>query len=79
MSYAVVRMAKMKSHDLKGIQFHNQRERESRTNPDIDKERSYENYDLVNDEHIDYNETSKRNYRIAKNWHKKNTEKMRCW
>lgn len=35
MSYAVVRMAKMKSHDLKGIQFHNQRERESRTNPDI--------------------------------------------
>jgi len=48
-------MAKMKSHDLKGIQFHNQRERESRTNPDIDKERSKENYDLVNEEHINYN------------------------
>ena len=59
MSYAVVRMQKMKSHDLKGIQFHNQRERESRTNSDIDKERSHENYDLVNDEPIDYNERVK--------------------
>ena len=36
MSYAVARMQKMKSPDLKGIQFHNQRERESRTNDDID-------------------------------------------
>ncbi|MED3529093.1 MobV family relaxase, partial [Bacillus thuringiensis] len=56
LSYAVVRMAKMKSHDLKGIQFHNQRERESRTNLDIDKEKSKDNYDLVNDTDIDYNE-----------------------
>lgn len=56
MSYAVVRMQKMKAHDLKGIQFHNQRERESRTNSDIDKERSHENYDLVHDEKIDYNQ-----------------------
>ena len=52
MSYAVVRMQKMKSHDLKGVQFHNQRERESKTNDDIDKERSHENYDLKNDENI---------------------------
>lgn len=58
-SYAVVRMAKMKSHDLKGIQFHNQRERESRTNKDIDKEKTKDNYDLVNDENIDYNERIK--------------------
>ena len=50
---------KMKSHDLKGIQFHNQRERESKTNSDIDKERSNENYDLVNDENINYNERVK--------------------
>ncbi|WP_201024470.1 plasmid recombination protein, partial [Sporosarcina koreensis] len=40
MSYAVCRMQKMKYHDLKGIQFHNQRERESKTNPDIDKDKS---------------------------------------
>lgn len=59
MSFAVCRMQKMKSHDLKGIQFHNQRERESKTNSDIDKERSHENYDFVNDENIDYNERVK--------------------
>ncbi|WP_053419237.1 MobV family relaxase [Viridibacillus arvi] len=59
MSYAVVRMAKMKSHDLKGIQFHNQRERESRSNPDIDKEKTKDNYDLINAENINYNERVK--------------------
>lgn len=59
MSFAVCRMEKMKAHDLKGIQFHNQRERESKTNPDIDKERSYLNYDLVNLEKIDYNKRVK--------------------
>lgn len=55
MSYAVVRMQKVKSAGLKGMQFHNQRERESKTNPDIDNEKSNENYDLINDENIDYN------------------------
>src|SRR5699024_10716879 len=59
MSFAVVRMQKMKSHDLKGIQFHNQRERESKTNDDIDRERTHENYDLQNDENINYNERVK--------------------
>lgn len=59
LSYAVVRMAKMKSHDLKGIQFHNQRERESRTNPDIDKEKTKENYDLIHAANINYNERVK--------------------
>lgn len=59
MSYAVVRMQKLKAHDLKGVQFHNQRERESKTNPDIDKERSHENYDLVNEKKIDYNKRVK--------------------
>src|SRR5699024_3261235 len=56
LSYAVVRMQKMKSHDLKGIQFHNQRDRESKTNDDIDEELSHENYDLANNENIDYKE-----------------------
>lgn len=59
LSFAVVRMQKMKSHDLKGIQFHNQRERESKTNDDIDQELSHENYDLANDEKINYNERVK--------------------
>src|SRR5699024_11384482 len=39
--------------------FHNQRERESRTNEDIDRERTHENYDLQNDENINYNERVK--------------------
>lgn len=59
MSFAVCRMEKMKSHDLKGMQFHNQRERESKTNPDIDSDRSDLNYDLVNPEKIDYNKRVK--------------------
>lgn len=59
MSYAVTHMMKMKSHDLKGMQFHNQRERESRTNPDIDETKTHENYDLVNERPIQYNERVK--------------------
>lgn len=59
MSFAICRMEKMKSHDLKGMQFHNQRERESKTNPDIDQERSHLNYDLVNPDKIDYNKRVK--------------------
>src|SRR5699024_8597936 len=59
MSYAVCRMQKVKSAGLKGMQFHNQRERKSRTNDDIDNERTRENYDLKNDKNIDYNERVK--------------------
>ena len=58
-SFAVVRMQKMKSPDLKGMQFHNQRERESRTNPDIDPDREHLNYDLLHQEKIDYNQQVK--------------------
>src|SRR5699024_2675258 len=54
-SYAVCRMQKVKSAGLKGMQFHNQRERKSRTNDDIDHERTRENYDLKNDKNIKYN------------------------
>ena len=45
MSYAVCRMQKVKSAGLKGMQFHNQRERKSRTNDDIDHERTRDNSD----------------------------------
>jgi hypothetical protein len=50
-------MQKMKSPAIKGIQFHNQRERESETNPDIEEAKSYLNYDLHNETPIDYLET----------------------
>jgi len=47
----------MKSHAIKGIQFHNQREKESETNPDINKADSHLNYDLINGhKQIDYTE-----------------------
>lgn len=59
MSFVVARMVKIKSHDVKGIQFHNQREKESRTNPDIDPANRHLNYDLVNAEKIDYNKRVK--------------------
>src|SRR5699024_2641601 len=59
MSYAVCRMQKVKSAGLQGMQFHNQRERERKTNEDIDRERTHENYEVQNDENIYYNERVK--------------------
>ncbi|MFC9601718.1 MobV family relaxase [Peribacillus butanolivorans] len=56
MSFAVIHMKKFKSADVKGMQIHNQREKESQTNMDIDKERSSLNYDLLNHAPIDYDE-----------------------
>ncbi|WP_347269379.1 MobV family relaxase [Bacillus sp. TL12] len=59
MSFAICRMQKFKMRDVKGIQIHNQREKESHTNPDIEKEQSHLNYDLHNDQYIDYLKTVK--------------------
>ncbi|MED1599303.1 MobV family relaxase [Bacillus pseudomycoides] len=59
MSFAICRMQKFKMRDVKGIQIHNQREKESHTNPDIEKEQSHLNYDLHNDQYIDYLRTVK--------------------
>lgn len=52
-------MQKIKSPALKGIQIHHQREKESRTNPDIQEERSHENYDLVHSEDIAFHQRVK--------------------
>lgn len=46
----------MKASDLRGMQYHNQRERASKTNTDVDRSRSHLNYDLVNNTRIDYKE-----------------------
>lgn len=59
MSYAICRMQKFKMRDVKGIQIHNQREKESHTNHDIESDRTQLNYDLHNDGHIDYLKTVK--------------------
>ena len=46
MSFLVLHMDKFKKEAVRGIQSHNERERQSHTNPDIDYERSGHNYDL---------------------------------
>src|SRR5699024_9150252 len=56
MSYAVWRIQKVKSAGLKGMQLHNQREQVSRTNEDIDRDRTHENYAKPKDKNINYNE-----------------------
>ena len=47
MSYGIIRVQKFKASAVSAIQFHNLREKESRTNPDIDKTRSGENIALT--------------------------------
>ena len=46
MSYLVLHMDKFKKEAVRGIQSHNNRERESHSNPDIDYSKSQRNYDL---------------------------------
>ena len=45
--YAVVHMMKIKSGAVGGIQSHNNREHEPKTNPDVDMSRSEDNYVLI--------------------------------
>lgn len=56
MSYFAGHMKKLHAADLRWAQIHNQRERESSSNRDIDKSKSHLNYDLANDEPVDYKE-----------------------
>lgn len=46
-SYAIVHMQKFKATALGGIQSHNRREHTPQTNPDIDAQRTGDNYDIV--------------------------------
>lgn len=61
-SKLVCRMAKVKKNDVKGYQIHNQRERESKTNPDIDASLSHLNRDYINVQHISYMEKWKETF-----------------
>lgn len=54
MGYAVVHMMKIKSGAVGGIQSHNNREHEPKTNPDVDMSRSEDNYDLIPCEYFRY-------------------------
>jgi len=54
MSLLVFHMEKYKRDAVRGIQSHNQRERKSASNPDIDYDRSALNYDLHNSGPVNY-------------------------
>src|SRR5699024_12109943 len=59
MSNLVYKIKKVKTERLKGMQLHNQRERESKKNEDSDRKLTHENYELQNDEKRNYNERVK--------------------
>ena len=59
MGFAVVHMQKIGKGGLRGIQSHNQREKPSHTNQDIDYSKSKQNYDLVNSQAINYHKAIK--------------------
>lgn len=61
-SKLVCRMQKVKKNDVKGYQIHNQRERESKTNPDINASLSHLNRDYINTQHISYMEKWKETF-----------------
>ena len=55
MAVSVVRVAKMTSGSVKGIEIHDRREKDiSHTNNDIDWERTKENYDLHPDQNRNF-------------------------
>lgn len=60
MSFAIIRMQKFKAPDVKGMQIHNYREKESHTNPDIDQDKTGLNYDLLNDSKIEFSKAIQR-------------------
>lgn len=55
MSYFACHVEKFKSNDVKGLQIHNQRESSNSKNNDIDQYRTILNYDLHNNNKINYN------------------------
>lgn len=57
MAYLVAHVQKLKKSDLRGLQIHNQRESEQtyRNNPEMDKNRTQDNYDLSAGGDVNYN------------------------
>lgn len=60
MSYGIIRVQKFKAGSVRGIQIHDQREKDhSHTNKDINFEKSSMNYDLHNQQHINFYQKAK--------------------
>lgn len=61
MSYGVVRVQKMTSGSVKGIEIHDKRKKDvSHTNSDIDWSKSQNNYDLHTDQNSNFNQAVKK-------------------
>lgn len=52
--FAIIHMEKFKISDVQGIQKHNQRQGQSKSNLDIDYSKTEQNYDLLNQQKIKY-------------------------
>ncbi|ONG70347.1 plasmid recombination enzyme [Bacillus cereus] len=52
--FAIIHMQKFKISDVQGIQKHNQRQGQSKSNLDIDYSKTEQNYDLLNQQKIKY-------------------------
>lgn len=59
-SFGIIRMAKFQISDVQGIQKHNQRQGKSKSNTDIDYEKTEQNYDFLNQENIQYERVIKK-------------------
>ncbi|MEC5308469.1 MobV family relaxase [Bacillus thuringiensis] len=57
--FAIIHMQKFQISDVQGIQKHNQRQGKSKSNLDIDYSKSEQNYDLLNQQKIRYENTIK--------------------
>ena len=69
MSYAIMRVQKLKSHQVHFSQNHNERNHENHSNPDIDLEKSKDNYHLMESKNYskDTEHIIQKNYKGSKN------------
>lgn len=58
-NFGIIRVQKFKMTDVQGIQKHNQRQGISKSNLDINYDKSNENYDLINDTNLKYEQEIK--------------------
>lgn len=61
MSYGIIRIQKFKKNDVRGIQSHDNRERKSHSNPDIDSAKSGLNFSLVECQNQNFIDAIKKN------------------
>lgn len=61
MSYGIIRIQKFKKNDVRGIQSHDNRERKSHSNPDIDPTKSELNFSLIKCQNQNFSDSINKN------------------